>query len=184
MTIVMFTIFLLPPNFVAAERLVDFEKVIDLDKPTLQKHFKNFKTLSQLFPENIKNIQNVKDTTNGQILKMDLNINGFSLNPQVLFKESQGKYIFKILDSDLKGTRITTALEETWGFDGTPNQGTRVNVKTSFHSSGFFSLINLVPDEAIIFALDYGFFNIVENTKNPGKIIEEKKNQSNKKGHR
>lgn len=149
-----------------AERTVDFAKVIDVDKSSVEKYFKDFEILKQIFPKNIKSIDPIKQTENENIFKINLKMNGVSLNPQVLYKNSDDKHLLKVLDGELKGTVISTKLHETWGFDGTPNQGTIVNVKTKLNTSGFFSLINFIPESAIIYTLDYGFSSIVADTNN------------------
>ncbi|WP_428324728.1 hypothetical protein [Nitrosopumilus sp.] len=147
-----------------AERTVDFVKVIDVDKSSIDKYFKDFQSIKQIFPKSIKSIEPIKQTENENIFKLNLKMNGVSLNPQVLYKNSDDKHLLKILDGELKGTVISTELHEIWGFDGTPNQGTIVNVKTKLNTSGFFSIINLIPESAIIYTLDYGFSSIASDT--------------------
>lgn len=153
-----------------AERTIDFAKVIDVDKESVEKYFKNFESLKQIFPKSIKSIDPIKQTENENIFKLNLKMNGISLNPQVLYKNSENKHLLKILDGDLKGTVISTKLHETWGFDGTPNQGTIVNVKTKLNTSGLFSLVNFIPESAIIYTLDYGLSSISSDTNKDSSI--------------
>ena len=169
---------------VFAERIIDFEKVIDVDKKSLEKYFEDINTLETVFPQNIKDIQSLKQTNDNELFKVHLNIEGISLDQKIFYEESENRHILKVLDGDLKGTTISTTLQQTWGFDGSPNQGTIVNMKTSLKASGFLSLVNLLPDRAIHHTYDYGLMSIIADSK--GEIIYQEQNekQNIKKGYR
>jgi len=168
----------------SAERIIDFEKVLDIDKNSLEKYFKNIRVLEDVFPQNIKNIQSMKQTDDGNLFKVSLNMKGISLATQVLYKESENRHLLKVLDGDLKGTTITATLQKTWGFDGSQNQGTVVNVKTSLKASGFLSLVNLLPDKSILYTLDYSLANIVADSNGENISKDHDARQDIKKGHR
>lgn len=165
----MLTIGITPMAF--AERVVDFEKTVDVNIKSVEKYFKNFEKIQDVFP---KSINSITQTENENIFKLNLEMNGVSLNPKVLYKNSDDTHLLKVLDGDLKGTTISTTLLETWGFDGTPNQGTVVNVKTKLNTSGFFSLVNFVPESSIIYTLDYSLSSIVSDVKGDSSNSSEK----------
>ena len=73
----------------------------------------------------------------------------------------------EVTSGDLKGSKIITSLQKTWGFDGTTNGGTIVNMKISLQTSGMLSLLApSIPDQAVLSNLDTDLAKFATYAKN------------------
>ena len=156
---------------ISAERSFYFEKVLDINKKSFQDSLTNLNNLPKIFPENIKSVEQLSN----EKAKMILGVGGFSINSEVeLTNKPNSVHTMKIISGDLEGTKITTALKETWSFDGTPNEGTIIEIDMILQTSGFISLIGLASDETILYSLDRSLLNIVSYVKsNSDNLVEE-----------
>ncbi len=95
---------------------------------------------------------------------MNAGINGIYFDTQAKYQQTpDGKYLVEVVSGDLKGTTMITVLNKTWGFDGKPDMGTKVNISLDLKTSGFLSwMLNFVPDSSISDALEGGFYKFVE----------------------
>ena len=163
-TLVLFLVVFLQPAF--AERQFSFEKVVDINKNTLQNSLTDLDSLQKIFPQNVKSVESKFETEEKSYAKMTIGLGGFSINSDIeLTNHPDSKHTIEIISGDLRGTKLITALTETWGFDGVPNQGTVVEIDMTLHTSGYLSLIGLAPDDAIIYSLDRSLLDIVSYAK-------------------
>jgi len=63
-------------------------------------------------------------------------------------------HLIQVSSGDLRGTKINTSLEKTWGFDGTANKGTIVNMQLELHQSGLSSILGFIPDKVVLYSVD------------------------------
>ena len=161
---------------VNAERSFYFEKVIDINKKSFQDSLINPNSLQKIFPENVKLVESKTDENEKIIAKMELGFAGFAINSEVeLTNFPDSTHTMEIISGDLEGTKITTALMETWSYDGVPNEGTKVEIDMVLETSGYLSLIGLAPDDAILYSLDKSLVDIVSYVKsNNGDSYEDK----------
>ena len=163
-----------------AERNFYFEKVIDINKKSFQDSLINPNNLQKIFPENVKLIESKTDENEKTIAKMELGFAGFSINSEIeLTNLPDSTHTMEIISGDLEGTKITTSLRETWSYDGIPNEGTKVEIDMTLHTSGYLSLIGLAPDDAILYSLDKSLVDIESYVKlNNGHSSEDKEQET------
>ena len=162
---------------ISAERSFHFEKVLDINKKSFQGALTNLNNLPKIFPENIKSVDSSSVENEVAKAKMVIGVGGFSINSEVeLTNEQNSVHKMKVISGDLRGTEITTALKETWAYDGTPNEGTVIEIDMVLQTSGLLSLIGLASDEVILYSLDKSLLDIVSYVKsNNGGPQKEKK---------
>jgi len=178
------SIIFLQPAF--AEKNIQFTKILDIDKESLQTALTDLENMPKIFPDFIESVEHSK---NGA--KMVLNINGFHVYPQIeYYEQTEDSHVFNVVSGDLKGTKLTTKLVETWGFDGKKNQGTIVNVDINLQYSGLSSFLGIVSDDVLKYSVDrflldtvsYANFNEEENSQQ--KQADRENKSKIKKGHR
>ena len=147
-----------------ADRSVTFEKIVDVNKNAFQESITDLKNLPKIFPNNVESVESLRDGENAAAMVV-FGLNGFSINSEVEVTKEQEKNILQVVSGGLKGTKLTTTLQETWGFDGTPNQGTVVKINMILQTSGFLSLIGLASDDSITYSLDRSLVDIVSYVK-------------------
>jgi hypothetical protein len=151
------------PSF--AERYFSFEKVVDINKGDLEKSVTNLENLPNIFPDNVRSVKPYSDKS-AQIV---FGIGAFSATSDVKITKELERNIVKIISGDLKDTHLVITTQETWGFDGTPNQGTIVNIDMVLQTSGFLALAGFVSDEAIIYSIDKSLLDLESFVKKPAK---------------
>jgi len=194
--IVLLIIFTTIQQTVFAEKSIQFEKVLDIQKENLQEILLDLNNLPKIFPNNIKSIEFVENQNDRTLAKTVLTLNGFDFSSNVLYtKKTAEKHIMKIISGDLKGTKLDITLEETWGFDGTPNAGTLINIRMNLQFSALASLLGFIPDESITYVLDKFLIDVVsdvnasseKNLQQNQNDLDENENDSKKnivkKGH-
>jgi len=161
LSMLVFVSYLTQPVF--AERNIVFEKVVDINKKTLQNVFTDLNDYPRIFPDNIKSFEPISDNNrNRNAVKMVLGLNGFFIDSEIEYsKNHHERHVIKIISGDMKGTKLTTTLRETWGFDGTPNEGTIISLQMTLQFSGLLSLLDLAPEESILYSLDKSLDRIV-----------------------
>ena len=178
---------------VFADHDITYQKVVDINKNSLLESFINLDVFSQIFPDNVKSVE-LLDFDDRNIAKMKLGINGFFINSKVEYVEAAEEHVIEIISGNLEGTKISTTLEETWGFDGSPNQGTIVNVDMDLQFSGPLLLLEMVSADSILYSIDYSLDKIVSYSKSEPDIesqnletsddTQKKQYKSEKKGRR
>jgi hypothetical protein len=175
-TIGLFTILVIAfstPAF--AERHLIFEKIIDIKKIELEKSVTNLENLPKIFPDTIKSVKPYGDKA--QIV---FGIGALFVPSDVELTKGTDKNIIKITSGDLKDTHIVITTQETWGFDGTPKQGTIVNIEMDLETSGFLAMAGLASDDNIMYSFDKSLVDIVSyvkgQTKEPSQSFAEKSN--------
>ncbi|MCZ6581990.1 MAG: hypothetical protein O6761_02320, partial [Thaumarchaeota archaeon] len=135
-------------------------------------------------------------TDNEEMAKIVLNLNGFHVYSQIKYSnEREDWHTLEIISGDMSGTKLSTKLNETWGFSGAPNQGTIVNIEMDLRYSGFSSFLGFFSDDTLRYSIDKFLTNTVsfansnneDNHQSQEKIVDDE-NESNyktsKKGHR
>ena len=153
------SIIFLQPAF--AETNLQFTKILDIDKESLQTVMADLNNFPKIFPDFIKSVESSK---NGA--KMVIEINGFHVYPQIeYYDQTENSHVLKVVSGDLKGTKLTTKLVETWGFNGEKNQGTIVNVDMNLQFSGFSSFLGVVSDDVLKYSVDRFLLDTVSYAK-------------------
>ncbi|HMK33376.1 MAG TPA: hypothetical protein VK431_07135, partial [Nitrosopumilaceae archaeon] len=77
----------------------------------------------------------------------------------------------EVISGDLKGSMITTTLQKTWGYDGSSDGGTIVNMKMVLKPSGMlFLIVPSIPDQVILSNLNAGLDKFVAHAKSKSEI--------------
>ncbi len=150
---VVFTFFMISQS-AYAEKDLSLKKTVDVKSQVLFEALSNLQNYPQIFPDYIKSVE----LTGDKSAKFNVGSNGIFFDVQTQYTQyPDGSYVVEVTSGDLKGSRITTTLQKTWGFDGTPNGGTIVNMEILLQTSGILSLIApSIPDQAILSNLDTG----------------------------
>ncbi len=180
-----------------ADRTIYFNKVFDINKDSLEQVMGDLKNMPKVFPGFIESVE-YSNNEEKKLAKIALNLNGFHIYPQIKYSQpNQGWHIVQVVSGDLKGTKLFTKFDETWGFDGTPNQGTIVNIELNLRYSGISSFLGIVSDKTLEYSLDRFLIqsvsfansngeNYSEDQDDDKKADDEKKSKQKvvKKGHR
>jgi len=179
---------------VFADRNINYEKILDIDKDALEAVFEDLKILPEIFPDFVKSVES-SNNDNKKVAKIVLNLNGFHFYPKVQYSiPSDGTHLIQVISGDLRGTKINTSLEKTWGFDGTANKGTIANMQLDLKQSGLSSVLGIIPDKVVLYSVDRFLVDTVNyvNSHNlidsqvqiQNEIVEEEEIKQVKKGHR
>ena len=141
-------------QLVFADRSLNYEKIVDIEKDTLETVFENLEILPKIFPDFVKAVES-NHNDNKKVAKIKLNLNGFHFYPKVEYSNPHdGTHEIQVISGDLRGTKINTSLEKTWGFDGTANKGTIVNMQLELHQSGLSLVLGIIPDTVMLYSVD------------------------------
>jgi hypothetical protein len=178
---------------VFADRNINYEKILDIEKDALETVFEDLKILPEIFPDFVKAVES-NHNDNKKQAKIELNLNGFHFYPKVQYSNpSDGTHEIQVISGELRGTKINTSLEKTWSYDGTANKGTILNMQLDLHQSGLSSLLGIIPDKAVLYSIDRFLVDTVNyvnsdnlidsQVQNHEEIVEEESKKV-KKGHR
>lgn len=154
-TLILFVFsFLMISQSAYAEKDLSLKKTVDVNNQALLETLSNIQNYPQIFPEYIKSVE----LTGTDTAKLNVGSNGIFFDVQTKYTQnSDGSYVVEVTSGDLKGSKIITTLQKTWGFDGTPDGGTIVNMDMVLQTSGMLSLLApSVPDQTILSNLDMG----------------------------
>lgn len=159
--------FLIISQSAYAEKELSLKKTVDVKNQLLLDTLSNIQNYPQIFPEYIKSVE----LTGTNTAKLNVGSNGFYFDVQTKYvQNSDGSYVVEVTSGDLKGTRIVTTLQKTWGFDGTPDGGTIVNMDMALQTSGMLSLLApSIPDQTILSNLDTGLDKFASYAKSNAK---------------
>lgn len=136
----------------------------------------NIQNYPQIFPEYIKSVE----LTGTDTAKLNVGSNGIFFDVQTQYTQNpDGSYVVEVISGDLKGSKIITTLQKTWGFDGTPDGGTTVNMDMVLQTSGMLSLLApSIPDQAILSNLDSGLDKFASYAKSKSETQSALKDES------
>lgn len=159
-----------------AEKEIILKKTVDVKNQALLETLSNIQNYPQIFPEYIKSVE----LTGANTAKFNVGANGIFFDVQTKYTQnSDGSYVVQVTSGDLKGSKISTTLQKTWGFDGTPDGGTRVNMDMMLQTSGMLSLlIPSIPDQAILSNLGAGLDKFAAYAKSKSETQSVLKNKS------
>ena len=141
-------------QLVFADRNINYEKILDIEKDALETVFEDLEILPKIFPDFVKSVES-NHNDNKKVAKIELNLNGFHFYPIVEYSNPfDGTHLIQVTSGDLRGTKINTSLEKTWGFDGTANKGTIVNMQLDLKQSGLSSILGIIPDKVVLYSVD------------------------------
>ena len=167
------TIIILSISPVFAEQQITFQKILDVEKNTLQDTLSNVRNYEKIFPDVIRSVDILKKSEDKTLTEFSL---GFGMIPlQVMVEQnvvSENTNELNVISGDLKGTEVTTTLTKTWGFDGMPEKATIVQIDMSLKVSGFLALLGIIDENLIYYALEDSLFRLQEFSS--GKLDEEK----------
>ena len=165
-SLVFITVFSAIPSSYA-DRVITLQKVSDVTKDSLLSTISDVSKYPQIFPDNVKSIRILDNST--KLVEIKAGINGIFFDTQAICKtNTDGNYVIEVISGDLKGTTMTTKLEKTLGFHGQKDGGTRANIVLDLRTSGFISwVIGFVPDSSLTDALGYGYDKFVQHIKEP-----------------
>ncbi len=147
-----------------AERELSLKKTVDVEDQVLLGTLSNVQNYPQIFPEYIRSVE----LTGADTAKFNIGSNGIFFDVQTKYTQNpDGSYVVEVTSGDLKGTKIITTLQKTCCFDGTPNDGTIVNMDMVLQTSGMLSLLApSISDQVILSNLDAGLDKFAFYAKN------------------
>jgi len=154
-TLILFVFsFLMISQYAYAEKDLSLKKTVDVNNQALLETLSNIQNYPQIFPEYIKSVE----LTGTDTAKFNVGSNGIFFDVQAKYAQaSDGSYVVEVTSGDLKGSKIVTTMQKTWGFDGTPDGGTIVNMNMVLQTSGMLGLFApSIPDQAILSNLNSG----------------------------
>ncbi len=145
-----------------ADRLVKYQTVVNVKKDSLLSAMTSLQDYSKIFPDNIRYVKLLDNKTN--LVEMNAGINGIYFDTQATYTiDKEGRYVVEVTSGDLKGTTMTTSLEQTWGPEGKRDGATKADISLDMKTSGLLSwMLNFVPDSSVSFALEDGFYRFVK----------------------
>ncbi|HYL65584.1 MAG TPA: hypothetical protein VEU72_00355 [Nitrosopumilaceae archaeon] len=163
-TLILFVFsFLIISQSAYAEKDLSLKKTVDVKNQVLLETLSNIQDYPQIFPQYIKSVE----LTGIDTAKLNVDSNGIFFDVQTKYTQnSDGSHVVEVTSGDLKGSKIVTTLQKTWGFDGTPDGGTIVNMEMVLQTSGILSLLApSIPDQAILSNLDSSLDKFASYTK-------------------
>jgi hypothetical protein len=174
-TIFVFGIF---ENSVFAETFF-LTRTLDIEKNILQNTLINIANYEKVFPEYVKSVRLIQDSNQKAITELSMGVGIIPLSVQVEAKNlGENRHELTIISGDLKGSKIVTTLEKTWGYDGTPNMGTILSMDMSLQVSGLLAFLGIIDNDLVQYSIDSSISRMIDYSK--GEIQEEKQNQITK----
>ena len=159
-----------------ADKELSLKKTVDVKNQILLETLSDLQNYPQIFPEYIKSVE----LTGANTAKFNVGSNGIFFDVQTQYTQNpDGSYVVEVISGDLKGSKIITTLQKTWGFDGTPNGGTILNMDILLQTSGMLSLLApSIPDQAILSNLDAGLDKFASYAKSKSETLSVLKDKS------
>src|SRR5947209_19485045 len=99
-----------------ADKELNLKKTVDVKSQVLLGTLSDLQSYPQIFPEYIKSVE----LTGKNSAKFNVGSNGIFFDVQTQYVQfPDGRYMVEVTSGDLKGSKIITSLQKTWGFDGT-----------------------------------------------------------------
>jgi len=149
-----------------AEKNISFSKTLDVEKQVLQDMLVDIKNYEKVFPDFIKSANILEESEDKVITELSLGFGMIPLQAKVehnIFNDNTHE--LSVVSGDLRGTKIITTLEKTWGFDGVPKKGTIVQMDISLQVSGFLALLGIIDDDLIYYSLDNSLLKLGDFSK-------------------
>lgn len=145
-----------------ADRMITYQTVVNVKKEALLSAMTSLQDYNKIFPDNIRYVRLLDNKTH--LVEMNAGINGVYFDTQATYTiDKDGRYVIEVTSGDLKGTMMTTALEQTWGPGGQKDGATKADINLDMKTSGLLSwMLNFVPDSSVSFALEDGFYRFVK----------------------
>jgi hypothetical protein len=159
-----------------ADKELSLKKTVDVKSQVLLDTLSDLQSYPKIFPEYIKSVE----LTGENSAKFNVGSNGIFFDVQTQYsKYPDGSYVVEVTSGDLRGSKITTTLQKTWGFDGTSNGGTIVNMEIALQTSGMLSLFaSSIPDQAVLSNLGTGLDKFAAYAKSKSEAQSMLKDQS------
>lgn len=143
-----------------------FSRTLDVDKNSLQNAITDIANYEKVFPEYVKSVRTIQDSDNTPVTELSMGFGIIPLSVQVKANNiDENTNELTIISGDLKGTKIVTTLEKTWGYDGTPEKGTILNMDMSLQVSGFLAFLGIINNDLVHYSLDASLSRIVDYSK-------------------
>jgi len=151
-----------------ADKELSLTKTVDVKDQLLLETLSDLQSYPQIFPEYIKSVELIDDKT----AKFSVGSDGILFDVETQYShQPDGSYVVEVTSGDLKGSMITTTLQKTWGYDGSADGGTIVNMKILLKPSGLlFLVIPSIPDQNILSNLDAGLDKFVAHAKSKSEV--------------
>jgi len=157
---------------VFAEQYITFQKTLDVEKNNLQDTLIDVRNYEKVFPDFVRSVDVLEKSEDRTLTDFSL---GFGMIPLQVKVEhsvvSENTHELSVFSGDLKGTKVTTTLKKTWGFDGLPEKATIVQIDMSLQVSGFLEWLGIIDEKLIYYALDSSLLSLQEFSN--GKSVEE-----------
>ncbi len=139
---------------VFADKVIQYDKVLNIPKESLESVFQDLDNLPKIFPGFVESVEST-NTENRKVAKVVINLNGFRVYPLIEYSNpANGIHTMQVISGQLKDTKINIKLEKTWDFNGVANRGTIAHIDLNLKNSGFASFFNLFSDEAVLYSID------------------------------
>ena len=147
-----------------AERTIGVVKKVDVTKELYCDTFTNLDNYNKIFPEFVNSVKLENDKN---LASFSIKVSGTTYDAKVKsLIQPDCKYVLDVVSGELRGSRIVTTLEKTWGFDGTPAGGTIVRSELKLETPWYMSpLLLFIEDGQIKTALGDGFYKIAQYVK-------------------
>lgn len=147
-----------------ADRTIEITKKVDVRKDLFEKTLTDLTSYKKIFPSLIKDVK--INPSNKNQAKFVIEAQGTREADIKSTVKPDGAFVIEILSGDLKGSKITTTLKETFGFDGSQNGGTVVKTKLSLETSFLVSVaLSFVKDSEIQTGVGDGFYELGQYIK-------------------
>jgi len=166
------SIIILTISPVFAEQYITFQKTLDVKKNNLQDILIDVRNYEKIFPDFVRSVDVLDKSEDKTLTEIHLGFGLIPLNVKVEHNiVDENIHELSVISGDLKGTKVTTTLKKTWGFNGLADEATIVQVDMSLQVSGFLAWLGIIDENLVHYALDSSLLSLQEFSH--GKSIEE-----------
>lgn len=169
-------------NSALAEEHTSFQKILNVEKSILQDTLVDVTNYEKIFPDFIKAVNVLESTEKTALAEFSM---GFGVIPLQVSVEhnivSENTHELNVVSGDLKGTKVTTTLKKTWGFDGIPGKATVVDIDMSLQVSGFLALVGIIDERLVHYALDSSLLSLEQYSNGELEEVEKVKSAPKKR---